>query len=428
MMRAVKTRRPSPRVQKSPVCPGALKASSTDVQVTWLVCDDCQGLVAVKKGGSEAEIDMRGLDDEIFCFICRHCRWEEAQKDILERLVRVEQLNAEMKVECIKTNSRIDNIADTYRRMEEKIGDLVIELHRCHARADKQDEKIETIDWKMSLEQQDTLTSWPKLNSISVIPEKKIVDMKSNVGRKDRQQNTLAKYIEKAKEVRKKIELSNITAEIGLKGILSQTSVTNENEIVKEPNVIQKDQIGLNTKSRIISFSKKFEDKVEGTVLLIGDSLARGVGSHLRTQHVMFESQAFGGARIEDITKKVEVMEDKARSHIVVMVGTNNLKSDGTELIMSNYRDLVRQLKAGGFRKITMVGILGRNDLSNYNDSKRMAMNIQLKELCVQNSIEFLEIGIVKEKMLDRKGLHLNFSGQDTVARCIFKHCLKNLN
>ena len=142
----------------------------------------------------------------------------------------------------------------------------------------------------------------------------------------------------------------------------------------------------------------------------------------------MFESQAFGGARIEDITKKVEDMEDKARSHIVVMVGTNNLKSDGTELIMSNYKDLVRQLKAGGFRKITMVGILGRNDLSNYNDSKRMAMNIQLKELCVQNSIEFLEIGIVKEKILDRKGLHLNFIGQDTVARCIFKHCLKFLN
>ena len=222
--------------------------------------------------------------------------------------------------------------------------------------------------------------------------------------------------------------MSNITAEIGLKGILSQTSVTNENEIVKEPNVIQKDQIGLNTKSRIISFSKIFEDKVEGTVLLIGDSLARGVGSHLKTQHVMFESQAFGGARIEDITKKVEDMEDKAGSHIVVMVGTNNLKSDGTELIMSKYKDLVRQLKAGCFRKITMVGILSRNDLSNYNDSKRMAMNIQLKELCVQNSIEFLEIRIVKEKMLDRKGLHLNFSGQDTVARCIFKHCLKFLN
>ena len=95
---------------------------------------------------------------------------------------------------------------------------------------------------------------------------------------------------------------------------------------------------------------------------------------------------------------------------------------------MRNYKNLVRQLKARGFRKITMVGILGRNDLSNYNDSKRMAMNIQLKELCVQNSIEFLEVGIVKEKMLDRKGLHLNFSGQDTVARCIFKHCLKLLN
>jgi len=35
----------------------------------------------------------------------------------------------------------------------------------------------------------------------------------------------------------------------------------------------------------------------------------------------MFVSQAFGGARIEDITKKVQEIEDNER-HIDVMVGT----------------------------------------------------------------------------------------------------------
>jgi len=55
----------------------------------------------------------------------------------------------------------------------------------------------------------------------------------------------------------------------------------------------------------------------------------------------MFESRAFGGARKENITKKIEKMEYKVDSHIVVMVGTNNLRSDGTQLIMRNYEDLV---------------------------------------------------------------------------------------
>jgi len=51
-----------------------------------------------------------------------------------------------------------------------------------------------------------------------------------------------------------------------------------------------------------------------------------------------------------------------------------------------------------------------------------MGMKFQLKNLCQKNEIEFLEIDIDKESILDRSGLHLNFRGQDRVARSIFKH------
>jgi len=169
------------------------------------------------------------------------------------------------------------------------------------------------------------------------------------------------------------------------------------------------------------------KNKKEGTVLLIGDSLARGVGCNLKSQHNMFESQAFGGARIEDIAKKVEEIKDNER-HIVVMVGTNNLQSDGTTMIMNKYKDLIAQLKGKRFKQTSMVEILARNDLSNYNNSKRIAMNIQLKELCQKNNIDFLEIAIDKDAMLDGRGLHLNFCGQDKVARSIFKHSVNYLN
>ena len=55
-------------------------------------------------------------------------------------------------------------------------------------------------------------------------------------------------------------------------------------------------------------------------------------------------------------------------------------------------------------------------------------MNIQLKELCMKSGIDFLDIAVDKESMLDRRGLHLNFSGQDKVARSIFKHSVSSLN
>ena len=97
----------------------------------------------------------------------------------------------------------------------------------------------------------------------------------------------------------------------------------------------------------------------------------------------------------------MEELKDN-ESHIVLMVGTNNLKSNGTTMMMSKYKDLVNQLKAKRFRRTSIVEILARNDLLNYMNSKRIAMNIQLKELCMKNDIDFLEVVSHKDTMLDR--------------------------
>ena len=44
------------------------------------------------------------------------------------------------------------------------------------------------------------------------------------------------------------------------------------------------------------------------------------------------------------------------------------------------------------------------------------------------NDIDFLEIVIDKDAILDRRGFHLNFTGQDKVARSIFKPTVNFLN
>ena len=109
------------------------------------------------------------------------------------------------------------------------------------------------------------------------------------------------------------------------------------------------------------------------------------------------------------------------------MVGTNNLNSDGTTMIMNKYKDLVNELKATRFKRISIVEILARNDVSNYINSKRTAMNMQLKD-CRMNDIHFSEIIIDKDVMIDRRGHHLNFTGQDKVARSISKQRVNFLN
>ena len=68
----------------------------------------------------------------------------------------------------------------------------------------------------------------------------------------------------------------------------------------------------------------------------------------------MLDNLAFGGARIEDINKKVKELKDN-ECHIVQMVSTSNLKSDGTTMIMSKYKDLVSQLKVKRFKRTSIV-------------------------------------------------------------------------
>jgi GDSL-like Lipase/Acylhydrolase family len=183
-----------------------------------------------------------------------------------------------------------------------------------------------------------------------------------------------------------------------------------------------------------ISFAEKCKDMAEGTVLMFGSSMVRGVGNRLHDDNHLFGKLDFGGARIEDIKEKVNLIGEKSESHVVFMVGTNNLLNDHPEEICSKYKDLIKAITQQNYRKTSFVGILPRadhwmtKDKEDYIDAKRVAVNMDLAELCSENGIEYVDVEIDKARMLDRKGLHLNYRGQDVVAQQVFKHCQKFLN
>src|SRR6266496_4581900 len=350
------------------------------------------------------EVNVNGYLNEMrndVDFICRHCKWEQAQSDIIERLVSIENIGVRLSDESKERSTRLDKIEENNRKLEELLNDIAIQLTQesanLHSRADKQDNKIEALQWRTNINSEEMQSTWPKLDSVavSVVSTKKVKIVQStastNGQSRIRCKSKLPKFIKKAQQVKKQNKNKTIAVVE-----MSATKETEVESVSESPNVLETEvksvsqspnvpEIVKHTQAVNISFEQLCKDKKERTVLLIGDSLARGVGCHLKSQHGMFESRAFGGARIEHITKKVEEMKGLEESHIVVLVGTNNLKSDGTTMIMNKYKDLVNQLKAKRFRKVSILGILARNDLSNYNNSKRIAMNIQLKELCKKN-------------------------------------------
>ena len=172
----------------------------------------------------------------------------------------------------------------------------------------------------------------------------------------------------------------------------------------------------------------------KGAVTVMGSSMVRGVGQHLENQSHFCDSICYPGARIEDITRKVQLLKDKPDSHMVFMVGTNNLVNDQHEVMLEKYGKLIATVKEKKFRKASIVSILERadkwmhTDRREFIDCKRIGMNLDLAEMCAENGLEFVDVGIDAESMLTWKGLHLNERGQDFVAERIFKHCRKYLN
>src|SRR6267154_2374754 len=90
-------------------------------------------------------------------------------------------------------------------------------------------------------------------------------------------------------------------------------------------------------------------------VLVVGDSLARGVGEKLKLQcGKVFERVSIEGARIESISTEVMKLEDDSKRQVVVIAGTNNLESDSSTEMLEKYKLLgdVRKVK---HRQITVV-------------------------------------------------------------------------
>ena len=93
-----------------------------------------------------------GLD---VSFICRHCKWEQAQNDIIENSeVSVEKLGIKLTEESAKRNDRLNRMEENNQRLVELIHEIdtqmLQESVRLSNRADKQDEKIDALSGELT--------------------------------------------------------------------------------------------------------------------------------------------------------------------------------------------------------------------------------------------------------------------------------------
>lgn len=170
------------------------------------------------------------------------------------------------------------------------------------------------------------------------------------------------------------------------------------------------------------SFADKFKEKAKDTIVLLGDSLARGVGAKLEQQSHMVTTKSRGGAKIENATEQIGLLQDNEDRHLVVLVGTNNVQNETSETIRMKYKSLLETSKKVKNRRVSVIGIPRRFDLSGYQNSRRIGANLQLADMCRELDIEFIAYEPYRSRIA-KDGLHFNHVGQDELARKIFEHC-----
>ena len=116
------------------------------------------------------------------------------------------------------------------------------------------------------------------------------------------------------------------------------------------------------------------------------------------------------------------MLKDNEDRHLIVLVGTNNIQSETSETIRLKYKSLLEASMKVKNRRVSVIGIPRRFDLSGYQNSRRIGANLQLENMCRELDIEFITYEPYRSRIA-QDGLHFNHVGQDELARKIFEHC-----
>ena len=126
--------------------------------------------------------------------------------------------------------------------------------------------------------------------------------------------------------------------------------------------------------------------------------------------HIKF----FSGARVEHMKSYMQPTIEMKPAGLIIMCGTNNLKTDTSEQIAEGIIDLAMHA-SHHIEYVAVSGIVMRTD-SSYLDNKRKQVNALLETNLKHLGVPFIKHDNVDESHLDRWGLHPNFSGRHILA------------
>src|SRR5215469_2386222 len=377
------------------------------VLIVYVCCDDCGRRELFENAGMGDQ-----FDEDVVArtrFSCRFCETDVKYSIVVPEL---EQLRSDIE----QMRKQIDEITVRDCSCVHRIEEL-----RCSVVSLEQ--KLDNVD-----------SEWPKLGNVGKVSTENGCSSQSEIEEDKFKQVGSRKSQKMGKDELKKQSESRYFEH-------SKTVSTQQIEKVSDSQTeTEAGEVRTENKK---SFAEKCKNR-QGECVVISDSMLRGVKDKLVRDSDIFSGISTGGARIEDLENRILSSEiSVSGKNVVLCVGTHNLSSDGTEVMLRKYRQIFETLRVKNCKSVSVVGIFHRGNIGYYLQCKRMSINLRLAELCREFGFSYMcprslahEMGKtvgrtatdIETRILNGSRLHFNNWGQDRIARVIFKHCIRNLN
>ena len=366
-----------------------------DKDQNMVQCDVCQRWELFENCGLGEKFDEKKVNE--VKFVCRFCKQEALQNELK---ARQDDFEKKLEDKLTKMNSEIRTIRDkidaAVKQNEEDIKSVQDRLH----------EFVEKI--KRS-ERETSVATFFESNE-------KLEDQLKKI-----QEETASKLTVNALQCEETVEQLRKTVQEVADKVMRKEWPTPSECKSRDIKIRRNESAHPVLQTRRLGFGEQYKSKAKDTIVVIGDSLVREVGKRLEIDNHMFTSASKGGATIETIEEEIRKLPDCEDRHLIVMVGTNNIKNDGSEVVWKKYESLIATCKSIKNRLITFVGIPRRYDLSNLQNSRRLAINTRLRMMCRGSGMKYLDYECDRNR-LGADGLHFNNKGQIELAQRIFTH------
>ena len=155
-------------------------------------------------------------------------------------------------------------------------------------------------------------------------------------------------------------------------------------------------------------------DKERKKILVVGDSMLNGIQEdRIRSNKIDLSLKYISGAKVSDITKKLDVCFSNKPDCVILHVGTNNAPNMPSNEIIDEILSVKHHIeKELPFSKVIISSPIVRTD-NGKADLTIRKFNQHLKQL----NIDIIDNSNINQQDLGKKGLHLSSRGKSKLAK-----------